>query len=325
MAAVAPDLAWDTLADGLRSEHVAALADVARCSPTIADVATWLSGEEGLGSERGFRSRALEDRLGARSLYDLLRSFSHNTRSDIANSLLGPVRVLALHATGGDRRYLHDFLDSADEAALGASRLLDDLNRRCSHAATAGALDRRVRYALDVILGLLAESRGDLDLSKLAALAQEVMEAFAECRTAAGEAMPDPTVFREDAPTTSDAVVSKGDHGDLPFRVLVIDDHAKAWRPVFECVAAALTDHPAVFEFSTDAGKVTCAVGTQWDLAAAIAEYDAVVLDVFIGAEDVLALLKRIRQQFTGLPVFLWTSSLDPRIVASAAWPIRFF
>ena len=71
------------------------------------------------------------------------------------------------------------------------------------------------------------------------------------------------------------------------------------------------------FEFSLD-GEAICCAGEPANALLDFSQFDLVVLDVFLGGSRGTDTLRRLRRDFSQLPVLLWTTSRDEEITAEA-------
>ena len=96
------------------------------------------------------------------------------------------------------------------------------------------------------------------------------------------------------------------------YRILVVDDHAAAWKPVFESVKAKARERniTLIFEYETSSDSTGF-----W---ASVPKYDVILLDIFLGTEKGTDVLQRLRLIYGHIPVLLWTTSRDVEIAAEA-------
>lgn len=262
----------------------------------------------------------LRETVEARRLHSKVRWFSHGASSDLTNQFLAPARLLLM-------------APADDEALAGFIPLWrtewEKFNRKVVTAVKEGVTrfgqlgDELVSAADPIDRWLLTEPSEKctaLDLDRMMAL-------LTECRVAAGEA----TTQERGQAGEGPGVPPLGNEAwlasrDQVFRVLVVDDHAAAWWPVFAELQRRLEvcdGARIIFEFSEDAQKV-CVSDTGRKANIHFGYYDLVVLDVFLGFskdglnQDGRELLRRIRDSLVNLPVLLWTTSRDDEITRKA-------
>ncbi len=289
--------------------------------------------------------------LEAKNLYSKLRGFSHAGGFDLTNQVLGSARLIlrqlreAADSSTGEGlpqtlsasrnwylaaaspgslleaqsiewdRFLEDASEIWDKflefVALDGEAAIDSASPR---PAPIWALSEEiVRHARD-----LPEDVRDWTEHNIGII-ESLLAGLTECRSKAGLRTPIPSAevgisdtgpFAASSPT--EAIGGAGPPSET-LRILVVDDHAVAWKPVLRVVHAQLVRRfgPAVrMEFSTDGKYVTTNDGLT-PLLGAIAEYDVVLLDIFMGDVFGLSLLSEIRVAFLHLPIVLWTTSRD--------------
>lgn len=245
----------------------------------------------------------------ARILYDeLLYKFSHGSRMDLSNQFLAPARLLLQ----GGVRIENSILDKWKKAWEGTGSPF--VNGKTDELKKFGGETGEELAATAV---RVTEALND---SKAPALAdiESVMQQFTRIRETA--ALKTRSEVTESSGTTLQAE-PVGDSIDANgCRILVVDDHAEAWRPVFDKLAKNLASEPVALQvridFSTDGSKVHLAAGKNG--AMSFGDYDLIVLDVFLGSKRGTTILERLRRDFSQLPVLLWTTSRDEEITAEA-------
>lgn len=242
-------------------------------------------------------------------IYERLKVFGHGSGKDVTNEYLAPARMFAL---------------------AGVSP---------GFAERARWRDSWVAFRKEVI-GKLPAKRSDYWSAQLRSLSapidswvsngkrtptaaeyEALMSLFTQIRlTAGGE-----VVSTSSQHTKSKAKIRPSRGTPSALCVLVVDDHADSWQPVFEVVAkrfASEFKRGINFEYSKDCQSVTVP-GNQklLNLRQRILEYDLVLLDIYLGQggdPKGLTLLEEIRKQSLSLPVIMWTSSLARDLPAQA-------
>jgi CheY-like chemotaxis protein len=149
---------------------------------------------------------------------------------------------------------------------------------------------------------------------------ESLLAGLTECRTKAGIRTPITSrkAFSKNhpgsfAPSLLAEPIGDDDSPSTTLRVLVVDDHAVPWKPVLRAVHGQLERRLKArirMEFSTDGEHVK--TNSNWvPLLGSIAEYDVILLDIFMGEVFGLNLLRKIRAAFLHLPIVLWTTSRD--------------
>jgi DNA-binding response OmpR family regulator len=247
----------------------------------------------------------IDETLEARLLYEAVSRFAHGSRGDLSNRFLAPARLLALKnpvLLGARKADWHEVWTGG--SGSGMKSILEIVREQGSRgaelAATGEPISRWFENATDT---LTPES-----LSRF-------MSLLTSCRMLAGEASKAEGGIIGQAP---EPLLCENEK--RPFRILVVDDHAHAWRPVFQELKSELeaTAHPTEIWFSLDGRRLTdgqsLAANVQYD------EFDLVILDVLLDSkEDGHDLLAEIRRSFAQRPVLLWTTSRDEELTAKAS------
>lgn len=247
----------------------------------------------------------VQEYVEARTLYaDLLSIFSHNSQSDLSNQFLAPARLLCL---ANDKK-IHDEWNTVWNGGPNGFQQIVLNNLQGKYGFLGKELTRAAAPITEGLtkLGGLSEA----DLESLMALLTGI-RVSAGVRTHAGNSSGSNSKAKVEPVCAEGAVTG--------FRVLVVDDHAASWRPVFEKLrdklAAGEPTLDVCFEFSVD-GKIAhlCDGRTQEPIH--FSYYDLVILDVFLGGTTGVKILNLLRRDFSQLPVLLWTTSRDEEITA---------
>ena len=243
----------------------------------------------------------LDELLSARELYRLIRRFGHGSERDLTNQFLGPARLLLMRGRDcssemGKWKELWSGGDGFERTVLtemnSATRTLhDELKITCSP-----------------IQEWLRSTNGG---SRLEASALEsLMLLLTRVRVLAGEKSQNRSVVGFFSDQVMPVQNWTNENREECYRILVVDDHSAAWRPVFEELGKDLNNSglPISFEFSLY-GKTVIPNGATTSGPVAFGFYDLIILDVFLGRADGRELLKMIRRDFPYLPVLLWTTS----------------
>lgn len=274
--------------------------------------------------------------LEAAALYRLIDRFCHRGEFDVTNAFLGEMRVLAQHHTYQTRMALDSLIKSVPSTqAYSAFSAAIEAIARDFH------LEESAAQLTDLWSRLCAAWQVWSDESKpeaVAELASNLMTILSEIRLHAGAA-PSSQVRSGDVVTPVARHMSpQRASSSTAYRVLVVDDHAAPWKPVFEVVATEISEKvqgSVQIDFCTD--SVSVVVGADGDdrvdLWKVLPQYDVVLLDVYLPCPDRtvqevpeeyrnvygLAILRRIRQRLSRLPVLVWTSSMDRALPAAAS------
>lgn len=255
----------------------------------------------------------------AAALYHNIRNFSHGATRDITNQVLAPWRLLL--EAGVDFQTLNAWTSNAKNLlAKFKNEVVDKRDPEWWLSAELSAAFAR----LPTDVGSWQSKGHDADLSRL-------MDILTECRVLAGaESSTASTTTGEANP-----IPAPESKQNWPYKILVIDDHAEAWRPVFQKVqtdlaAAALSALPAEFTFRTGGEADLAEARVQTDkknaeqLAASvvlpqITDQDAVLLDVNLPYPlKGITLLEEVRRHSVNVPIIVWTSSRAPELPAEA-------
>ena len=262
-------------------------------------------------SGKAWSKGRIQQFVEARILYDdYLYRLSHNSRTDLSNQFLAPARLLRLGnasiAAEVIQKWKTEIWEGKDSPFLEANE-----SKVTAVAGVTGC--ELVAAGKKIGNSLNANPSSAPEVSDL----ENVMNQITRIRETAG--------LRTGGTggTGSSGVDSAIPVGELSatYRILVVDDHASAWRPVFEQLQKTLAiGVPAFnvrFEFSLD-GKQICSEKAESRIPADFSKFDLVVLDVFLGGSRGTDTLKRLRRDFSQLPVLLWTTSRDEEITAEA-------
>lgn len=309
--------------DGLPAGYQAAFADrVTLCPSPGADAlqrALKKAQENGHKASEWAAVR-LNEIIEARAVYSaVVRRFSHSSGADVSNQFLAPARLLLLDRT------------IAAEQAIKGSR--PDWHRiwlEDSGGGFDGALHRAglkgtlISELIDSSTRLADWLKGESaaispgDVSRTMALLTACRVASGEHTNASDVGSPGEGV----SPIRLDSVLGRVRQVGEPFKIVVVDDDAKAWRCVFQRLQERLQTRTCEVEFwfSADARTVaTSDYASPQTRPLSFDEYDLVVLDVFLRQKrSGLELLREVRRDFPNLPVLLWTTSRDEELAAEA-------
>lgn len=253
----------------------------------------------------------------AKKIYNALKNYGHGGQNDITNSYLGPVRMMLKSSQK---------IPEEIEPVIGFCSFIEE-TKECGH------LGKRIKSAWDVIDKF---HKMKTEGSDLIDAIEKLMNLLTECRSITGERPINEAVL----PKTRKSVLPIPEKLDYKpgrtYRVLVVDDHAKYWRPVFKQVASILgsKDKNTIFHFSDDAATITGHAPEQLQLVNCLPDYDAILLDIYMpdplesarkkdnGAEYKsrgLEILEEIRKRCGWIPVIIWTSSLSHELAAEAS------
>ena len=248
-------------------------------------------------------SRAREVIL-AKALYRKIVQFSHGGAKDLTNQVLAPLRLLREGKT------------TAKIPApwkKNALELVTDFKQCVLSDDNPWWLAEELKDAFQGINKTNPLWNGDQG-----ARIERIMGLLTECRALAG--------VKSNASMGDSLSVKPLPANIEPFdqswsyEVLVIDDHAAAWRPIFQELQDTLAQGvgnreklPVSFTFLTGHGETTSTI------LAKIPDYDAVLLDVYLHRDlNGADILKAIRRHYVNLPVVIWTSSRAPELPAEA-------
>lgn len=228
-------------------------------------------------------------------LQESLRRFSHGSDGDVVNGFLAPARLIEDNDIRANQRetwatFWTPFKDRVLNKIEGKSQIGDELTEACSPINS---------WMED----------GNESFSKISDL-ERVMMLLTQIRTLADHRSRDESNSPKSAPVKS--LGSK-----CGFKLLVVDDHSPTWHPVFESLMGELetklSNQKLLIEFSLDGKHLA---GT--DDPVLFGSYDLVLLDIFLGNLSGTEILKRLRRDFSQLPVLLWTTSRDEEITGAA-------
>lgn len=275
--------------------------------------------------------------INARELYKLILNFLHGTEKDLTNSFLAPLRLLIQITMNENYK---DFYDKLDLSAF-SEDLLTEFNcciiKKIEVSPDVyGALGQEILTCWKPIAEL-SISEGMISIESMTKKSlndiERLMDLLTEVRFLSGATI-NQQDYSKDENLTPDPIDSKAEKitfqeiDDKEFRILVIDDHSKFWYPIFQAIAYELLKRgkSVIIEFSADARTVKT-FNAQDDtnskvtkpLFQLLADYDLVLLDIFLPGENGIDILKRIRERLLWLPVIMWTSSQRKEYPSSTA------
>lgn len=245
--------------------------------------------------------RRVADIVHAAELYRHLEIFSHGGRDDITNRVLAPLRLLL--GGGAGCQVLTDEWKNEAQGLL--TKFKGNVVDLCDHSWWLSA---ELKDSFAKLPENLTESEPFKDEI------ERILDLLTECRVLAGANPTQAATGPVPVDPLREGTLTNGQA--WPYEVLVIDDHAEAWRPVFAKLQAAMAkkDILVAFEFLTGISK-----DGESELLAKLPDYDAVLLDVFLpGDLDGIEILRQIRRHYVNLPVVIWTSSRAPELPADA-------
>jgi len=255
----------------------------------------------------------------ARRLYtNYIKQFTHAAPDDISNALLAPAGALCkndgnpLTINYGDSKNVitikgikEKFKDSAvdkikpDDGDLGTAiqKAWEDIGEIACDDKNVTFKKSPVRENFHRLMGLLTE-----------------------VRILAGE-KPGAEQKKKGNDASSDAIIRQhAESANKNFRVLVLDDHAVYWKPVFDEVRKTIDsrnmDSSVDIEYSADSQNILTG-GSLWTK---LADYDLVLLDIYLkdSASTGLKILEDIRSRLMWLPVIVWTTATEAELPAKA-------
>jgi hypothetical protein len=255
---------------------------------------------------------SVREMVFASSLYRKIEVFGHGGTKDLTNQVLAPLRIL-LHQS----RVGVNLTSQWRETASALLRTFDSaVIAKCRDDWWLSAALKNAFKGLGQALPLF-KSHDRTEVARL----ERIMDLLTECRILAGAR---PHSSRND-PGIQPALKGKPSGQSWSYEVLVIDDHAEAWRPVFaelqsEMAQGVTEDRlPVTFEFLTGGEDYLNTPDAIGRLLARLPDYDAVLLDVYVNPTlDGIQLLKEVRRHYVNLPIIIWTSSRALELPAEA-------
>lgn len=272
----------------------------------------WINGRQYIAN--GDLAGSLQHYLEAILLYKELRKFSHGSQSDLSNQFLAPARLLieVYGASTGRSDQWKDVWEKFEAQVL---------DRISSAGGTARAKSDLMSGALATELKILSKPISDWFDDPSSSLEPSAVEALmlllTRIRVLAGETTP--IRYAAISPIAVEPLCHINDqYSDKRFTVLVVDDHAASWRPVFAELQRKIQSDQELdvsFEFSLDGKFVE---PCERNKTALFSYYDLVILDVFLGEHKGTEILERLRRDSSQLPVLLWTTSRDEEVTTEA-------
>ena len=252
----------------------------------------------------------------------------HGARNDVSNRILAPARLSAeLSASAPDIEDDSAFKSSDSLASCWRNFIksfeVDETPLGKEFKDTA----KEFKDAIKIV-----KSFSDVEVPKgaaknLAAAAEMLMTLMTECRRSAGIVTEVMTINVPANGKDGDFVRSKIESGEK-YRLLVVDDHWNAWKPVLDAVVESIKGADIDIVYSPD-GKVAWGKPGDQDPAKKLApsvpilsaafQADAILLDILLGdKENGLNVLKQIRAYSESIPVLLWTTTRSQEITNQA-------
>lgn len=232
------------------------------------------------------------------ALQESIKVFSHGSNGDVVNGFLAPARLLGDEGERSQQRKTWEsYWQPFTEKVLTVENADFELGRELAEAC--GPIGRWIKSE-----GQEEEALNDSDLER-------VMMLLTQIRTLSDQR----SRISSNSPAETGVLGPLGEEGG--FKLLVVDDHAKTWYPVFELLLQELRrklERDLKIDLSID-GKFL-ADAEQKDVF--FGSYDLVLLDVFLGQDRGTGILEELRRDFSQLPVLLWTTSRDEEITGAA-------
>lgn len=236
--------------------------------------------------------------LQARAQNRPMGPFGHNADDDIVNRILAPARLMLLQRRAPLIQQAHKDLWSRFEKEVLAQGPEEELT----------ALHRQLQ-AMALPIRSWIMNGAQLSVRDLS----DFMSLMTTIRQASGTT----TQARRGKSDREQSQPKRGSPSYL--RLLVVDDHSRDWECVFNELRVEVLQQGVdlQIEYSAD-GKSLLSSGPPVTSSINYSAYDLVILDVFLGAADGRQVLKRIRRDTSTVPVLLWTTSQDPKILSDA-------
>ena len=251
----------------------------------------------------------------SKKLYGYIEGFTHGGNYDISNSVLAPARILCL---------LNDSRESGSqihESIKLESQIVEKFQKSVINKIVLkddGELGRELIQAWETIKAEINEKENTLYLNSLNADSfSTAMDLLTEIRILSGKKI---------ETDSKDSLVCNVERGK--FRILLIDDHSEQWMPVFSEVQKRIKNIVGCdvsFEYSIDGNTLLDERQNSLseepgapDMWQRLADYDLVLVDIFLPGTNGLEILKKIRDRVMWLPVLLWTSTIESDIPAQA-------
>lgn len=285
------------------------------------------------GADVNWKRHRLLQLLQSRLLYSLLSRFGHNAKADITNRFLAPVRML-LHARKvPEVKIVWESVCTTTESIPGIFAMFQ--GEVCNQIQKDkdelyGQLGKMIcGYAQELIDCLNVLEFDEYSRQNAIKWLDQMMSLLTECRQMAG------IKIRTNIRDTSDnrdnvaSDITKYAGRSTGRRVLIIDDDAKSWLSVLKQIKTKIEikfDSEIEICVSEDANTYqTIDVSTDvlteshGSVERGLPDFDLLLLDVYLGNEYGLDILKRIRSRIMHLPVILWTTSSDKELPSQAA------
>ena len=258
-----------------------------------------------------WRRVKLLNRLYASVIYDLIRNFGHNSKSDITNQLLAPIRMLLIE---NKYEFIKAFIDDQKTEKI-LNLFENDVCSRIDY--THGYYGLMIReYWIAIYKGLNECNAGKSQ--EIINNIDKFMLLLSECRVQAGENVQH---------IRSDRKVFNSEKDDSKRRILVIDDDIETWILTLCSLSKRIGENVQIF-VSKDATKLSILDDypseKKLDIKQCLPDFDIVLLDIYLkdqkGADlNGLDFLADIREKIMHLPVILWTTSTEKELPAEAA------
>jgi hypothetical protein len=297
-----------------------------RCRFIGLDWTTWVNTID--GALKGNRSRhrsTCGEVCEAKELFTVVSAFGHGEEGDITNALLAPIRVLAMEAldNGKNTETIAASIEHVRDSAQAMRALFEE-----GDANTESVIGKATKSGGEIGMGLV-EAWHDVceclntttAFREIAASCATMMRCLTEIRIMAG-LRPHPQPFSN--PVIPEPLLIGKEKPD--YRMLVIDDSADSWGPVFKILGEKLCERldgkSVCIEFSPD-GKTVKTCGSPLGgepLAPLMAEYDLILLDIYLASGgDGLTILNDVRSRLSWIPVIMWTSSTSAELPSKAS------
>lgn len=256
-----------------------------------------------------FAMHMVREMIFSSALYRHVKNFGHGATRDFTNQILAPVRILL--GCSGKLALADKWRKTATEQIQTFSDLVI---KECDDEWW---LSNALRSAFNQMTNCPWNCNSRNKAQVLAGL-DATMDLLTECRVFAGAS---PTSSYA-APKTVEKLAAPSGKTPWAYEILVIDDHAEAWQPVFRKLQQEIgrgKDGISVsFDFFTG-GENDTAEENLASLHKELPKYDAILLDVLLGPKlDGLSILREVRRHHGNCPIIIWTTSRAPEMGAEA-------
>ena len=258
-----------------------------------------------------WRRVKLLNRLYASAIYELIKNFGHNSKSDITNQLLAPIRMLLIE---NEYDYIKVFINDLKTEKI-FNLFESDVCFRIDY--NHGYYGLMIREYWIAIYNGLHECNED-NSKEIINNIDKFMILLSECRIQAGENVRHIRSARQPFNYKKD---------DSKRKILVIDDDIETWLLTLLSLSKRLGKNVQIY-VSKDATILSLLdeypMGKKLNIQQCLSDFDIVLLDIYLKdqkGEDLngLDFLADIRERIMHLPVILWTTSTEKELPAEAA------